>query len=94
MAYTVSRDWDKTRIKQLQDEREAVQKKTFTKWVNSYLDKVTIGHTYIALPATPQWSAVSQKNLTHVILFTSCCFCRVVVFTSVTSTQTSVMDVL
>lgn len=29
-----------TRIKQLQDERESIQKKTFTKWINSHLDKV------------------------------------------------------
>lgn len=30
------------RIKQLQDELEATQKKTYTKWMNSYLDKVRI----------------------------------------------------
>ncbi|XP_051977806.1 spectrin beta chain, non-erythrocytic 1-like isoform X1 [Xyrauchen texanus] len=39
------------RFKQLQDEREAVQKKTFTKWVNSHLSRVTcrIGDLYTDL---------------------------------------------
>ncbi|XP_066575019.1 spectrin family protein isoform X2 [Amia ocellicauda] len=39
------------RFKQLQDEREAVQKKTFTKWVNSHLARVTcrIGDLYADL---------------------------------------------
>ncbi|XP_066515119.1 spectrin family protein isoform X2 [Hoplias malabaricus] len=39
------------RFKQLQDEREAVQKKTFTKWVNSHLGRVTcrIGDLYTDL---------------------------------------------
>ncbi|XP_069036320.1 spectrin family protein isoform X2 [Lepisosteus oculatus] len=39
------------RFKQLQDEREAVQKKTFTKWVNSHLARVTcrIGDLYTDL---------------------------------------------
>ena len=31
-----------TRIKQLQDERESIQKKTFTKWINSHLYKVEL----------------------------------------------------
>jgi spectrin beta len=31
--------FEKGRIKQLQDEREATQKKTFTKWTNSFLSK-------------------------------------------------------
>ncbi|XP_063058796.1 spectrin family protein [Engraulis encrasicolus] len=39
------------RFKQLQDEREAVQKKTFTKWVNSHLGRVScrIGDLYTDL---------------------------------------------
>ena len=32
--------FEKGRIKQLKDERENIQKKTFTKWMNSFLDKV------------------------------------------------------
>lgn len=33
--------FEKGRIKVLQDERVRIQKKTFTKWCNSFLDKVT-----------------------------------------------------
>ena len=32
--------FEKGRIKKLQDERETIQKKTYTKWMNSFLDKV------------------------------------------------------
>ena len=35
--------FEKNRIKQLQDERVHIQKKTFTKWCNSCLNKVSIG---------------------------------------------------
>lgn len=34
--------FEKNRIKQLQDERVHIQKKTFTKWCNSYLNKVSL----------------------------------------------------
>lgn len=36
--------FEQKRIKELKDERETIQKKTFTKWMNSFLDKVLIGY--------------------------------------------------
>ncbi|XP_062454825.1 spectrin beta chain, non-erythrocytic 2 [Rhea pennata] len=46
-----ARLFERSRIKALADEREAVQKKTFTKWVNSHLARVTsrIGDLYADL---------------------------------------------
>lgn len=38
--------FEKNRIKQLQDERVHIQKKTFTKWCNSYLNKVSYYYDY------------------------------------------------
>ena len=35
-------DFEKGRIRALRDERLYIQKKTFTKWVNSFLIKVRI----------------------------------------------------
>lgn len=46
-----SKLFERSRIKALADEREAVQKKTFTKWVNSHLARVgcRIGDLYLDL---------------------------------------------
>jgi len=46
-----SRLFERSRIKALADERESVQKKTFTKWVNSHLVRVStrIGDLYVDL---------------------------------------------
>ena len=39
-------DFEKGRIRALRDERLYIQKKTFTKWVNSFLTKVRIEVRY------------------------------------------------
>ena len=39
-ASRVVQGFEKGRIQQLKDEREMIQKKTYTKWMNSFLSKV------------------------------------------------------
>ena len=41
-----TRDFEQGRIRALRDERLYIQKKTFTKWVNSFLIKVRIEVSY------------------------------------------------
>ena len=43
------KDFEKSRIKTLQQERINVQKKTFTKWCNSFLSKVTAQTMFLKL---------------------------------------------
>ncbi|CAL1542371.1 unnamed protein product [Lymnaea stagnalis] len=40
MSTLETQNFEKGRIKALQDEREGIQKKTFTKWANAFLEKV------------------------------------------------------
>ena len=39
--------FERNRIKQLQDERLHIQKKTFTKWVNSFLNRVSLWFIFL-----------------------------------------------
>ena len=41
-ATRVVQGFEKGRIQQLKDEREMIQKKTYTKWMNSFLSKVPV----------------------------------------------------
>ena len=41
MSIKETQNFEKGRIKALQDERVYIQKKTFTKWANAFLEKVS-----------------------------------------------------
>jgi hypothetical protein len=50
--------FEQKRIKELQDERETIQKKTFTKWTNSFLEKASLvnyADTVIQAPEFRAW---------------------------------------
>ena len=46
MATSDAKHFETGRIKALQDERVYIQKKTFTKWANAFLEKVSYEHEH------------------------------------------------
>ena len=46
MATSDAKHFETGRIKALQDERVYIQKKTFTKWANAFLEKVGYEHEH------------------------------------------------
>ena len=64
MSIKDTQNFEKGRIKALQDERVYIQKKTFTKWANAFLEKVS--KQFLLKPLKPQQTKICGPVDVHV----------------------------